>query len=381
MKKICVFAVLAGLLLSGCGKNREKNSETATIQGSVKVPALPFSPRNYVCYRTTTEIKIDGDITDREWNNAPWSQTFTDIEGNLKPLPLHDTKMKMLWDDKNLYIAAELTEPDIQARLKQRDTIIYFDNDFEVFIDPDGDTHGYYEFEINAFNTVWDLLLTTPYRDFGQVLDSWDITGLKSAVRVYGTINNPRDKDEKWTIELAFPFTVLEEFGNMPVSGTQWRINFSRVEWRTKVENGRYLKEIDPESGKPYPENNWIWSAQGLINMHYPEMWGFLQFDKKQSGDPSADFVYNPDETIKWELRKLYYAQRNFSATHKRYASDISDLKGYGYTPSGKIPEIIITMEGYEASLPDSRGKGAIIINTLGRIWESDLQRNKSTDK
>jgi len=381
MKKICVFAVLAGVLLVGCGKNREKTPDTATIPGSVKVPALPFSPRNYVCYRTTQEIIIDGDINDSEWNNAPWSQVFTDIEGNLKPVPLHDTRMKMLWDDKNLYIAAELTEPDIQARLKQRDTIIYFDNDFEVFIDPDGDTHGYYEFEINAFNTVWDLLLTTPYRDFGQVLDSWDITGLKSAVKIYGTINNPTDKDEKWTIELAFPFTVLEEFGNMPVSGTQWRINFSRVEWRTKVVNGRYQKEIDPATGKPFPENNWIWSAQGLINMHYPEMWGFLQFDNKQNGDPSVDFVYNPDETIKWELRKLYYAQRNFSATHKRYASDVADLKAYGFTPSGNIPEIIMTMEGYEASLPDASGKGAIIINTLGRIWESDSQKNKATGK
>lgn len=31
------------------------------------------------------------------------------------------------------------------------------DNDFEVFLDPDGDNHNYYEIEINAHNTVWDL--------------------------------------------------------------------------------------------------------------------------------------------------------------------------------------------------------------------------------
>ena len=371
MKRIYVFMLLAGFLLTGCGKHEKKISDTAIIPGTVSIPALPFSPRNYVCYRTTGEIIIDGDITDKEWSNAVWSQVFTDIEGDLKPVPLHDTKMKMLWDDKYLYVAAELTEPDIQARLRQRDTVIYFDNDFEVFIDPDGDTHGYYEFEINALNTVWDLLLTTPYRDFGQVLDAWDITGLKSAVKIYGTINDPRDKDEKWTIELAFPFSVLKEYGKMPVSGAQWRINFSRVEWKTKVENGRYVKETDPATGKPYPENNWIWSAQGLVNMHYPEMWGFLQFDSKQSGDPSKDFVFNNDEIIKWELRRLYYAERNFSAANKRYTSDIKDLKAFNYTPSGNIPEILLTMEGYEASLPDADGTGTIVINTLGRIWKS----------
>lgn len=36
---------------------------------------------------------------------------------------------------------------------------VFNDNDFEVFIDPDGSTHYYKEFEINALNTTWDLEL------------------------------------------------------------------------------------------------------------------------------------------------------------------------------------------------------------------------------
>jgi len=84
-------------------------------------------------------------------------------------------------------------QPHVWGNLKQRDTVIYLNNDFEIFIDPDGDTHNYYEFEFNALNTLWDLFLTKPYREKTVVLDNWDASGLISAVHVDGTLNNPND--------------------------------------------------------------------------------------------------------------------------------------------------------------------------------------------
>ncbi len=72
-----------------------------------------------------------------------------------------------------------------------------------MFIDPDGDTHGFYEFEMNAFNTVWDLLLAMSYRDKGRAIDAWDIAGQKSAVKIYGTLNDPslfRELSEQFTV-------------------------------------------------------------------------------------------------------------------------------------------------------------------------------------
>ena len=128
--------------------------------------------------------------------NASWTDLFTDIIGDKGPVPRFKTKVKMLWDDKNLYIAAELEEPDIMATLRQRDTIIFYDNDFEVFIDPDGNTQQYYEFEMNAFNTVWELLLIRTYRDDGPAVNGWDIKGLKTGVNIDGTINKPGEKDK-----------------------------------------------------------------------------------------------------------------------------------------------------------------------------------------
>jgi hypothetical protein len=79
--------------------------------------------------------------------------------------------------------------------------VIFQDNDFEVFIDADGDTHAYYELEVNAFGTAWDRMLLQPYRDGGPPIHGWDVAGLK----VRGTINRPGDKDDAWTVEIAMP--------------------------------------------------------------------------------------------------------------------------------------------------------------------------------
>ena len=164
--------------------------------------ALPFSPRRYVCYRSPSFIKVDGRLDDPGWAAAAWSDPFVDIEGDNAPRPRFRTRMKMLWDDERLYVAAEMEEPDVWGTLTDRDSVIFHDNDFEVFMDPDGDTHAYYELEVNALGTPWDLMLMKPYRDGGPAIHAWDIAGLQVGVDIRGTINRPGDRDEGWTVEI-----------------------------------------------------------------------------------------------------------------------------------------------------------------------------------
>ena len=209
-------------------------------------------PKGYVCYRAPAPITIDGDLKDAAWDAAPWTDTFVDIEGDKKPKPRLRTRVKMLWDDEALYIAAELEEPHIWATLKEHDSVIFRDNDFEVFLDPDGDNHLYGEMELNALNTTWDLLLIKPYRDGGPAVNAWEITGLKTAVKINGTLNDPRDIDTGWTVEIKWPWKGLKELVRdkvtavPPKDGDQWRINFSRVEWDTEVVDEKYRKFEKP---------------------------------------------------------------------------------------------------------------------------------------
>ena len=70
----------------------------------------------------------------------------------------------MLWDDKYLYIGAEMEEPHVWATLTKHDSVIFHDNDFELFVDPDGDNHNTTEFEMNALNTAGTCSWPSPTR-------------------------------------------------------------------------------------------------------------------------------------------------------------------------------------------------------------------------
>lgn len=290
------------------------------------------TPKNYVVGYAPAKPVIDGNITDDVWKNALWTDYFRDIEGDGKPEPYYQTRVKMLWDDTYLYFAADIKDEHVWAYLKNHDEIVYYDNDFEIFIDPDNNAHQYFEFEVNALNTIFDLFLAKPYRTNSRELISWDAAGLRSAVKVHGTLNNPKDKDKGWTVEMAIPFKALT-MGSVPFipkEGTMWRINFSRVEWDTTVENGKYVKKKGAD-GKTLPENNWVWSPQGVINMHYPEHWGYLLFTQKQKTNEFPAFNLPYAEKQKQYLWLVYYRQKEYQSKNNRYATTLEELN---ITPS-----------------------------------------------
>ncbi|MDK9698941.1 MAG: carbohydrate-binding family 9-like protein [bacterium] len=334
------------------------------------VPLISYIPQQYVCYRSQTPIVIDGALDEVDWSAASWTSDFTDIEGSSRITPRFQTKVKMLWDEEYFYIAAWLQEPQLWATYDKRDMVIFHENDFEVFIDPDGDTHQYYEFEMNALNTVWDLLLIKPYRDGGPAVNAWDIAGLKTAVKLFGTINQPADIDSAWTLEIAFPWKVLSECAHRnspPKDGDQWKVNFSRVQWRTESIGSGYKKSLDPMNGKQYPEDNWVWSPQGLVNMHYPEMWGVVQFSTNQVGTAKASIRENPDEKTLWQLRQVYYWQRNRQESQRPFSDNLETLKH----PSAAGAKAYITNSGFEVTIPAADSTWIWHIDETGRTWQT----------
>jgi hypothetical protein len=236
-------------------------SLTACLAGAQELPL------HYACRRASKAIRIDGKLDDAAWAKAAWTPAFVDIEGAKRPKPRFRTRAKMLWDDEYFYVGAELEEPDIRATLTEHDSVIFRDNDFEVFLNPSGDGRNYFEFEINALNTGWDLFLAKPYREGGKADNSWEIPGLHTAIGIHGTLNQPNDRDRGWTVEMAFPWSAFASRAPVtrPHAGDTWRVNFSRVEWR----------HVPGEK-----EDNWVWSPQGLINMHVPDRWGYVRFER-----------------------------------------------------------------------------------------------------
>ncbi len=281
-------------------------------------------PSSYTAYKTTASIVVDGKPDDKAWDAVAWSADFIDIEGD--KAPKYKTQVKMLWDDEYYYILAKMEEPHVWGNLKQKDTIIFYNNDFEIFVDPDGDGHTYYEMEINALNTVWDLYVTKPYRELkSPVLNDWNATGLKSAITVNGTLNNAADVDKEWIMEIAIPFKVFREsyFHDVVPKDKFWRINFSRVNWDHDVINGKYYRKKGKD-GKFLREYNWVWSPIGVINIHLPEKWGYVYFSSKQSGETTYEIP--KEEQIKWKLFEMYRAQKTNYSKHKKWITSISSL-------------------------------------------------------
>ena len=305
------------------------------------------APNTYIAYKTVDSIVIDGKAEESSWERAPFTADFTDIEG--KKLPKYQTNIKMLYDEEYMYFYAKMEEPHIWGTLKQRDTVIFYNNDFEIFIDPDGDTHNYLEFEMNALNTVWDLLIAKPYREPAPIVDNWDINGLLSAVHISGSLNDSSDEDDFWSVEVAIPWDVLVEANThqeIPV-GEFWRLNFSRVNWDHELTDGTYSRKKD-EKGNYLPEYNWVWSPQGVINMHVPEKWGYVYFSPNAAGEKD-DFEIPKDEQLKWYLYGLYRAQKSYFQENGDWASSIRELGKEPVKIEGEkiTPEIEIHKSGW----------------------------------
>lgn len=255
-------------MLLFCGCSAAHQQPTRDKQGPI--------PRRYQCIQTRRAPQIDGRLTDSAWDAAAWTEDFVDIEGDRRTRPRFRTRAKLLWDEECLYIGAELDEPHVWATLTRHDAIIFHDNDFEIFIDPDGDSRDYVEIEVNAFNTIFDLLLKRTYIEGGPALHDWRAVGLRTAVHVQGTLNDPSDTDKGWSVECAIPWDVFGSLTDQPLPpqpGDTWRMNFSRVEWRHEVVDGTYGKIAGTK------EDNWVWSPQGTVNMHLPDRWGYVVFE------------------------------------------------------------------------------------------------------
>ncbi|MEO7453359.1 MAG: carbohydrate-binding family 9-like protein [Fimbriimonadales bacterium] len=290
-------------------------------------------PLVYSCTRGTPEI--NGRIDDAAWEKADWTSDFVDIEGTLKPLPRFKTRAKMLWDDEYFYIAAEMEEPHVWGTLTAHDSVIFYDNDFEVFIDPDGDNHNYFEFEINALNTGWDLRLPKPYRDGGPALNEWEQPGLKTAVHINGTLNYSSDTDKGWAVEIAMPWSAMQ---GKPDLGAIQRVNFSRVEWQVEIVDGKYVKRPGLR------EDNWVWTPQWVIDMHQPQMWGYVQF--MDSGKPD---LTDPTHRARMALQHIYYRQKAHKEKHGSFAASLGAL-GCAELPGFlRPPRIYLARDGWRA--------------------------------
>lgn len=266
----------------------------------------------YVCLRSPAPLVVDGDLGKEPWLRAPRSGPFVDlVTGEAAPL---ETRLSGLWDDEHLYLAFWLEEPEVRASLTERDSFLWMENDLEVFVaGPD----CYYEFQVNALGTIYEVFYVwqdawrrgshfdrpefDPAARRADVLGGfqdtmrhgrhprgkrwafldWDFPGLRWAVRVDGTLNDGRDRDRGWTVELALPWKGMEALAQdrpfPPRPGDTWRMAFMRFE------------SFDAGGERLEPALGWALNRHGVYDSHIPECFSFVSFSEKRLDAPSPE--------------------------------------------------------------------------------------------
>jgi len=260
---------------------------------------------HYTAKKISESIIVDGHIDKPIWQKAQWSDRFVDmVTGDPG---IYNTQSAMLWNDTHLYIAFDAEEPFVEALQTERDSIVFLENDLEVLIDG-GDC--YYELEVNAANTIYEVFFIWKdayqkggkfdtaqfdvYSDhaytFGGDYDrtgasfwkgthprgirwaftDYDLPGLQTAVRIDGTLNDNRDIDNGWSLEIAIPWSSLNILSHgrsiPPTHGDIWKMLL-----------GRFQKLIlGGQEVQPHPAM--VMSSHGVYDTHMPEQWSAIQF-------------------------------------------------------------------------------------------------------
>ena len=261
---------------------------------------------DYTAKKIPFSIDVDGDIKKEPWQNAIWSRRFVDmVTGNAG---MYNTQTALLWNDENLYIAFTAEEPFVEAKQTERDSIVFLENDLEVFIDG---YDCYYELEVNAANTIYEVFFI--WRDaykkggkfdipqfdvhhpqaytFGGDYDrsgksfwkgtnprgtrwaftNFDMPGLQTAVQVEGTLNDNSDIDKGWSLEIAIPWRSLYLLANgrniPPANGDIWNMFLGRFQKLTLSD-----KEVVPHPAM-------VLSSHGIYDTHLPEKWSRIMFE------------------------------------------------------------------------------------------------------
>lgn len=250
------------------------------VARSWNTPPIP----RYEVRRPAGDIKIDGRLDEPSWGLcASMGDNFVLCDGQLTGHP--PTVAKMMWDDRNLYLAVKCQDQDLFATKPERDDDLWEEDVVELFITVPNDPKYFIELEVSPMGTLMDIFNLRPY---GGVIN-WDCPRWKCAVLAEGTLQDRTDVDKGWTVEMALPLldcyaqpyaasraAELEKkwqtrevklegepafaYDKRPSAGDIWRLNVYRIDY--SKDHGEYQ----------------AWSPPIVQGFHTPDRFGEVVF-------------------------------------------------------------------------------------------------------
>ena len=321
------FLFLLFAFVWGCKTEPKKVSNT----NKYGLPDTPnyCTPKTYSVQQFAQTPVIDGIIDDQAWNNIHWSAPLVSELKNGSSELAYTTKYKLGRTEDSLYFSAVVSDQHISAVEDICQSYFFDDNFVELYIDANGDEFDYAVLKVNALGVFcgeyWKRDQIKPIMRFSLLENQ----RARCSIHIQGTVNNPHDLDDFWSVECAIPTNLKIDSFQVLSPHPIWNVNVQRKQWPTTIVAGLYKKLLNPDTGKKYPGEQWVWSFMNECNIHTPELWGKWILDPSRQNSANLNQIQS-ESVIKWELRNIYYAQKLYFQKHHRYARKVAGLKDAG---------------------------------------------------
>jgi hypothetical protein len=252
--------------------------------------------------RSDKEFVPTGRLDSAVWDDAAWSSRFVDMVSGFPGL--YDTRAAVVAHPDGLLVGFRVEEPYPRATLAERDSLVFQENDVELFLDFGW---GYYELEVNALGTVYEVLhlwrdslddspfaadprldLRNPSaftfagdydrrpasfwrgthpRGSRVALLDYDFAGLLVAVSVDGVLNDWSAVSRGWRVEMLLPWPELERLSAGAVSESH--------PGPLQAFLGRFQQV---PIGDQFLTAAWCHHPHGLLDTHRPESFTTVEF-------------------------------------------------------------------------------------------------------
>ncbi len=218
---------------------------------------ITYAPRWYRIKMWERELQIaqnpqapviDGKLNDRVWSDAAVIEHFSEINTRI-PTPRPIT-MKMLSDEKYIYIGGEIVQPfareikEIEPKQNQRRKHYRLTESIEVFLKPNPDKEEFFQYVLDIAANIYSV----------NILSLGDM----SSVPLTQSIGATHVTDESWTFELKIPFAELNA---QPGKGWKGMLAYNAVKSPTLRPKVRHYAST--------------WLAKSF---HAPDRWGEIDF-------------------------------------------------------------------------------------------------------
>ena len=249
--------------------------------------------------------EIDGNIEDEAWKLVDWAGDYVEFQPDENTDPSVATEFKILYDDKNLYVAFKCHDPEpgkIERRLSRRDG---FAGDWvEINLDSYFDKRTSFSFTVTAAGVKGDEFVSNNGNNWD---DSWNpiwytqtqITeeGWTAEMRIpLSQLKFSQAEDQVWGLQSTRRFFREEErslWQRKPIDTPGWVSEFGELHGLKNLEPQKQ-KEIQPytvskyetyeaEPGNPFRDGN-----DGQVTVGLDAKIGI-------TNDLTVDLTINPD--------------------------------------------------------------------------------------